>query len=250
MVVCHLLLQADGEGPYPHLLRRLLRHTDVTNPKLIHRTRRSHRDRGLWGTDIAVVVSDIAAPGRTQIALSHQPYIRLWFTTVPPALTQRPFCGTHTAASVGRPSQLVNNRTSAADLGAAVDRLVVKARSCHADHPAPLTGRKPVSARNDRRDDVFRCQSGTTPFCHSSSMVTDHFSFEMGRSASRTHTKPAPAHRRHCTHGLELPAPDPDQRELDPMASTKLSQDARPFQKLHRHCFLTQVSTLAPRGHG
>ena len=35
MVVCHLLLQADGEGPYPHLLRRLLRHTDVTDPGLI-----------------------------------------------------------------------------------------------------------------------------------------------------------------------------------------------------------------------
>ena len=32
MVVCHLLLQADGEGPYPHLLRRLLRHTDARHP--------------------------------------------------------------------------------------------------------------------------------------------------------------------------------------------------------------------------
>ena len=30
MVVCYLLLQADSEGPYPHLLRRLLRHTDVS----------------------------------------------------------------------------------------------------------------------------------------------------------------------------------------------------------------------------
>lgn len=35
MVVCHLLLQADGEGPYPHLSRRLLRHTDVGHPGLI-----------------------------------------------------------------------------------------------------------------------------------------------------------------------------------------------------------------------
>ncbi len=32
MVVCYLLLQADSEGPYPHLLRRLLRHTKVSNP--------------------------------------------------------------------------------------------------------------------------------------------------------------------------------------------------------------------------
>ena len=32
MVVCYLLLQADSEGPYPHLLRRLLRHTGVSNP--------------------------------------------------------------------------------------------------------------------------------------------------------------------------------------------------------------------------
>ncbi|MBU2828491.1 hypothetical protein [Acidithiobacillus ferriphilus] len=35
MVVCHLLLQADGEGPYPHLLRRLLRHTNIRNPKAL-----------------------------------------------------------------------------------------------------------------------------------------------------------------------------------------------------------------------
>src|SRR5512136_786051 len=32
MVVCNPLLQADCEGPYPHLLRRLLRHTDVGFP--------------------------------------------------------------------------------------------------------------------------------------------------------------------------------------------------------------------------
>ena len=32
MVVCNPLLQADCEGPYPHLLRRLLRHTDVASP--------------------------------------------------------------------------------------------------------------------------------------------------------------------------------------------------------------------------
>ena len=35
MVVCYLLLQADSEGPYPHLLRRLLRHTEVADPQLI-----------------------------------------------------------------------------------------------------------------------------------------------------------------------------------------------------------------------
>ena len=35
MVVCHPLLQADGEGPYPHLLRRLLRHTEVRDPQLV-----------------------------------------------------------------------------------------------------------------------------------------------------------------------------------------------------------------------
>ena len=35
MVVCHLLLQADGEGPYPHLLRRLLRHTEIRHPELV-----------------------------------------------------------------------------------------------------------------------------------------------------------------------------------------------------------------------
>lgn len=29
MVVCYPLLQADSEGPYPHLLRRLLRHTEI-----------------------------------------------------------------------------------------------------------------------------------------------------------------------------------------------------------------------------
>src|SRR5450830_95288 len=35
MVVCNPLLQADCEGPYPHLLRRLLRHTDVPTPDLV-----------------------------------------------------------------------------------------------------------------------------------------------------------------------------------------------------------------------
>lgn len=35
MVVCHPLLQADGEGSYPHLLRRLLRHTEIGDPELI-----------------------------------------------------------------------------------------------------------------------------------------------------------------------------------------------------------------------
>lgn len=35
MVVCNPLLQADCEGPDPHLLRRLLRHTDVGYPGLI-----------------------------------------------------------------------------------------------------------------------------------------------------------------------------------------------------------------------
>jgi hypothetical protein len=35
MVVCNPLLQADCEGPYPHLLRRLLRHTDVCAPDFI-----------------------------------------------------------------------------------------------------------------------------------------------------------------------------------------------------------------------
>ena len=39
MVVCHLLLQADGEGPYPHLLRRLLRHTKIRHPQLIRAIR-------------------------------------------------------------------------------------------------------------------------------------------------------------------------------------------------------------------
>jgi hypothetical protein len=34
MVVCNLPLQADYKGPYPHLLRRLLRHTDVGYPGL------------------------------------------------------------------------------------------------------------------------------------------------------------------------------------------------------------------------
>lgn len=33
MVVCNPLLQADCEGPYPHLLRRLLRHTDADHPQ-------------------------------------------------------------------------------------------------------------------------------------------------------------------------------------------------------------------------
>ena len=33
MVVCYLLLQADSEGPYPHLLRRLLRHTEARDPE-------------------------------------------------------------------------------------------------------------------------------------------------------------------------------------------------------------------------
>jgi hypothetical protein len=32
MVVCNLLLQADCEGPYPHLLRRLRRHFDIGDP--------------------------------------------------------------------------------------------------------------------------------------------------------------------------------------------------------------------------
>lgn len=44
MVVCHLLLQADGEGPYPHLLRRLLRHTDIRHPDLL----RPRRDDLVW----------------------------------------------------------------------------------------------------------------------------------------------------------------------------------------------------------
>ena len=35
MVVCHPFLQTDGEGPYPHLLRRFLRHTDIRAPDLI-----------------------------------------------------------------------------------------------------------------------------------------------------------------------------------------------------------------------
>lgn len=35
MVVCNLLLQADCEGPYPHLLHRLLRHTDIRSPDVI-----------------------------------------------------------------------------------------------------------------------------------------------------------------------------------------------------------------------
>lgn len=35
MVVCSPLLQADCEGPYPHLLRRLLRHTEIRNPQLV-----------------------------------------------------------------------------------------------------------------------------------------------------------------------------------------------------------------------
>ena len=35
MVVCNPLLQADCEGPYPHLLRRLLRHTDIGAPDLV-----------------------------------------------------------------------------------------------------------------------------------------------------------------------------------------------------------------------
>ena len=35
MVVCNPLLQADCEGPYPHLLRRLLRHTDIGSPDLV-----------------------------------------------------------------------------------------------------------------------------------------------------------------------------------------------------------------------
>ncbi len=35
MVVCNPLLQADCEGAYPNLLRRLLRHTDVSDPELI-----------------------------------------------------------------------------------------------------------------------------------------------------------------------------------------------------------------------
>ena len=35
MVVCNPLLQADCEGPYPHLLRRLLRHTYVRCPDRI-----------------------------------------------------------------------------------------------------------------------------------------------------------------------------------------------------------------------
>jgi hypothetical protein len=30
MVVCNLLLQAECEGPHPHLLRRLLQHTDIS----------------------------------------------------------------------------------------------------------------------------------------------------------------------------------------------------------------------------
>gem|GEM_PF-5259450 len=43
MVVCNPLLQADCEGPYPHLLRRLLRHTDIGYPGLV----RAHRHKRL-----------------------------------------------------------------------------------------------------------------------------------------------------------------------------------------------------------
>jgi hypothetical protein len=35
MVVCNLLLQADCEGPYPHLLRCFLRHTEIAGPQLV-----------------------------------------------------------------------------------------------------------------------------------------------------------------------------------------------------------------------
>lgn len=35
MVVCNPLLQADCEGSTPHLLRRLLRHTEVADPQLV-----------------------------------------------------------------------------------------------------------------------------------------------------------------------------------------------------------------------
>ena len=47
MVVCNPLLQADCEGPDPHLLRHLLRHTDIGAPYLV-RSCHVHASEQVW----------------------------------------------------------------------------------------------------------------------------------------------------------------------------------------------------------
>ena len=76
MVVCHLLLQADGEGPYPHLLRRLLRHTDICDPSLIRCCWCKLAIQQIvcqWQIMLAVrCVSEFASPLGPQAMLAHQ----------------------------------------------------------------------------------------------------------------------------------------------------------------------------------
>jgi len=76
MVVCNPLLHADCEGPYPHLLRRLLRHTEVKDPQLVRVVglelaidpiQRARRCLVAHGS-----APDLAAPGPWQAKAAHQ----------------------------------------------------------------------------------------------------------------------------------------------------------------------------------
>ncbi len=76
MVVCHQFLQTDGEGPFPHLLRRLLRHTNIRYPKLVG-TRGYKLPIHLVGRSIKQVISNrrptlLAAPDALYSEPLHQ----------------------------------------------------------------------------------------------------------------------------------------------------------------------------------
>ncbi len=152
MVVCHPLLQADGEGSYPHLLRRLLRHTKVRHPQLIRPICLEVPIHPVQCARYLAVrhrrLNRFATPGAAQAKSAHQAFHRTARYRDPFALQLPPDLVSAVDAQIGVPDPFdVRDQFR---ITPSTSRL--QSRISPAGRMAPITGRGNLQYRADRLD--------------------------------------------------------------------------------------------------